>query len=346
MAKPTLIEKEATIDIVGVELFEITNKKEKSITINEKFVDELIETHNTKKEEKGYLPTVFVGHNNPGRDEKPILGFVDNIRRTGKKVLADFVDMRRFAKWDLRSFPYRSVEIFGKQLTGVALLGSNPPHFENSPLMFSKDDDGNERLEHFSSIDLGMEDPTKPDTKEKPLSSNDDNMSDFAKEKAEMEANFAKEKADLEAKYAADLKAADEEKAQMQKELDEKRATETFAKCDAQVSEYFKKNEKLNTPNDEAKEAIAKFAASLDEEGQKAFFSILDSIVVFDADGEQGSGDAPEDGAETPAETDTAKADDKAAEYQKDGMSAKDAIKKAYAEFGLDPSTGEKLKKD
>lgn len=65
---------------------------------------------------------------------------MDNMRKKGKKVLVDFMNIAISFKDEMQKYPYRSVEIFGEQVTGLALLGSNAPYFENAPLIFEKEE--------------------------------------------------------------------------------------------------------------------------------------------------------------------------------------------------------------
>lgn len=110
--KPEIVTREANFDVLNVPLFEITGKSEKNFIMTEETVDGFIAVHNKMKKEKEFLPTVFIGHNSPGRDEKPAIGFFDNIRRIGKQVYVDFVNLNPFAKYMMEGFPYRSMEIY------------------------------------------------------------------------------------------------------------------------------------------------------------------------------------------------------------------------------------------
>ena len=108
--KPEIVTREANFDVLNVPLFEITGKNEKRFIMTEETVDGFIAVHNKLKEDKEFLPTVFIGHNG-NREEQPAIGFFDNIRRIGKQVYVDFVNMKPFAKYMMDGFPYRSMEI-------------------------------------------------------------------------------------------------------------------------------------------------------------------------------------------------------------------------------------------
>lgn len=114
---------------------------------------------------------------------------------------------------------------------------------------------------------------------------------DFAKEKAELEAKFEKERAEDQAKFQAELSEKAERLATFEKK-------ETLSECDSKVTEFFSKNEKLTTSNDEANSKIAAFASELSEDSRAEFFSILDSIIVFEAGKEEGSNEGGEDDKE------------------------------------------------
>jgi hypothetical protein len=112
------------------------------------------------KRETGYLPPVIIGHTNEGTEEKPAVGFIDDVRLAGKRIVADLVGLSRELFEELRAgrWPYRSIEVFSREarITALALLGGNPPYMKTAPLRFS--DDGSES-EWLPAVDVSHETP-------------------------------------------------------------------------------------------------------------------------------------------------------------------------------------------
>ncbi len=81
------------------------------------------------------LPPMTLGHTpvDPNAPEPPAHGFVDNLRRVGKVLYADFVNVSKEAWGQIKNnaFPYRSAEVIPSRhrLTNVSLLGGRYPHF-------------------------------------------------------------------------------------------------------------------------------------------------------------------------------------------------------------------------
>jgi hypothetical protein len=135
-----------TLTITDVPIMEM-GEDVKGLTVDQKFFDEAIATHQSLKEKNGYLPAVFVGHNDDVT-EKEAVGFFDNLKVKGETLYADLVQMDKGLK--LKSFPYRSVEIFKNRISGLALLGSNAPFFKLSPVF--QEAEASESIISFNSL--------------------------------------------------------------------------------------------------------------------------------------------------------------------------------------------------
>lgn len=107
------------------------------------FVAQKAESASFAGEQYAMLPPLTIGHTPENKDapEPPVIGFVDNLRRMGKYLLADFVGIARenWAKIKAGMFPYRSSEIVPSlhRLTNVSLLGGRYPHFALPVMKFS-----------------------------------------------------------------------------------------------------------------------------------------------------------------------------------------------------------------
>jgi hypothetical protein len=90
------------------------------------------------------LPSVTIGHTpeNPDAPEPPRVAFVDNLRRVGKVLYADFIGIARHAWEQIKrgDFPYRSAEVIPSKhrLTNVSLLGGRYPHFSLPVMRFKQ----------------------------------------------------------------------------------------------------------------------------------------------------------------------------------------------------------------
>jgi len=135
-----------TLTITDVPIMEM-GEDVKGLTVDEKFFEEAIATHNKLKAKNGYLPTVFKGHNDDVT-EKEAVGFFDNLHVKDKTLYADLVNLDKNLK--LKSFPYRSVEVFKNRISGLALLGSNAPFFKLSPVF--QEAEASESIIPFSSL--------------------------------------------------------------------------------------------------------------------------------------------------------------------------------------------------
>ncbi len=91
-----------------------------------------------KLADHGDYPTVFIGHDKVV--EKPVIGFVDNLRVENNTLYGDlYIDKHKLDV--LREYPKRSCELWinGEEvyLDGVALLGSSPPRFNLGMLLYA-----------------------------------------------------------------------------------------------------------------------------------------------------------------------------------------------------------------
>ncbi len=89
----------------------------------------------------GYLPSIFIGHGGGWDREKPICGYLANIRLEGKTLYADFDNVfDDVVMYDLERYPNRSIEVHEEkaEIAGLALLGASEPYF-HFPQMFCED---------------------------------------------------------------------------------------------------------------------------------------------------------------------------------------------------------------
>ncbi len=89
----------------------------------------------------GYLPSIFIGHGGGWDREKPICGYLANIRLEGKTLYSDFDNVfDDVVMYDLERYPNRSIEVHEEkaEIAGLALLGASEPYF-HFPQMFCED---------------------------------------------------------------------------------------------------------------------------------------------------------------------------------------------------------------
>jgi hypothetical protein len=107
---------------------------------------EALNNFNSLKADKKFLPRVIVGHQE--KEEKPAVGFLDNLKLQGKIVMADLVNLaqKTFDEIRTKAWPSRSVEVNPdkKKFTALALLGGSEPYFQFEPIdvKFEADPDG------------------------------------------------------------------------------------------------------------------------------------------------------------------------------------------------------------
>jgi len=254
----------------------------------------------------------------------------------------DFVNI--FSDWfeKLKRYPYRSMEIIEGQITGIAVLGSNPPYFMSEPLMYSRSDD-DKRESYFLPVYSEHDDHAGKQTDEKTyfISPNNNSLMEFTKENFE---KLAQEKADAEARATQFQKDAEDAKAKAETLEKEKADQAVFAQVGSEI-EKFATNGKIAFSNDEDKETAKKFAASLpDEDARKAFFAVLSKLVAVKTATKEfgaGEGGSDDDGGEGDDKGDEAKqeaeAQKEADQFMKDGKftNRADALAAAYKKLGI-----------
>lgn len=106
------------------------------------------------------LPTLTIGHTSSGI-ETPASGFIDNLRRQGEFLYADFVDVPRGTYQEIKAnkYPHRSVEVFPSKhrLANVALLGGNYPHLALPLMRFAERFAGGPSIQFAESCTIGGE---------------------------------------------------------------------------------------------------------------------------------------------------------------------------------------------
>lgn len=128
-----------TQNIEGVEIF--SSGVWNGHTITDGDIDEMIRAFERTKEQ--VRPYLKLGHDDDQallqRDGLPAAGWIDNLRRVGSKLIADFIDMPKKIRELVELKAYRKVsseifhnvtingEVFSRMLGAVALLGSNTP---------------------------------------------------------------------------------------------------------------------------------------------------------------------------------------------------------------------------
>lgn len=133
-------DKNGKVHIYDVPIF-VTHDN-KGFKCNEDWMDEAVKKHEEAKK-TGYLPPVIIGHSKKGDSvEKEAVGFFDNLKRKGKKLYADMVNIRKTYADKIidGAFPNRSVEVYpkSKRIRALALLGGTTPHFK-LPQMYNSD---------------------------------------------------------------------------------------------------------------------------------------------------------------------------------------------------------------
>jgi len=137
---------DGTYTVEAVDIFELG--KLRGFNYDEAWAQRALANFERRKAERGYLPTVIIGHTTDDEavPEKPSIGFMDRLRLVGKTFYVDLVHIAEdvFTELQKGRWPYRSVELFDKaaEFTSLALLGGTPPFFKFAPLTF-----GNERGE-------------------------------------------------------------------------------------------------------------------------------------------------------------------------------------------------------
>ncbi len=125
---------DGSYNIEGVPIFVLG--KHRNFEYDEKWFGNVQKNHAESKE-KGFLPSVIVGHND-GKSEKESIGFLDNLKLVGKEICSDItkVSAEIFEKLKNRAYPHRSIEVSPKEakITALALLGGTTP-YHKMPIM-------------------------------------------------------------------------------------------------------------------------------------------------------------------------------------------------------------------
>ena len=255
---------EEYFSIKDVELFELRDNA-KGLKLDREFVENAIQTHLQERENSGYLPTVFIGHND-GRSEKEVVGFFDNLRLVGNKVYVDFIKLFKEKYEEIKKYPYRSMEVLWGRIAWIALLWSNPPYFKNAPIIYTE----------WELIPCLQEEA--PPENEDTLYSNSFTMelTQFEEEKVALLKQFEEEKATLSKQF-------EEEKAKYSAKLAEFQAEKLYSSIYSEVSKFeLSEDKKVGFTSKDQIEKCAKFACTLSEEGRAMFYEILDSMKSVD----------------------------------------------------------------
>jgi len=126
-------------------------KHDGKVVIDDKMGTSFLSTFESEKSEDGHRPTIFIGHNEVGKPEKPAEGLMDSmtvrerLTKAGNKVKSVFVNFVRLTADMVKNFkdgkfPGRSIEFLRSgKIRGLALLGSSSPHDKLPPLLLSAD---------------------------------------------------------------------------------------------------------------------------------------------------------------------------------------------------------------
>ena len=111
--------------------------KHKGFEYSEDWCDDAINKANNL-EQDNYKSSVFIGHNDGGSDEKPVVGYMSNLKRVGDTIYTSISDISSESLDTFKKalYPYRSAETSpsGGFFSGLALLGSRRPYFKFPPL--------------------------------------------------------------------------------------------------------------------------------------------------------------------------------------------------------------------
>ena len=249
----------------GVEIFSIGMWNGDEYTAKD--LDEIAFAHSETGE--AYKPYLKIGHDEEQllikNSELPSAGYIENVRRVGGKLLADFVDIPKKVFFVLQSKAYRtrSAEIFwdnefnGKiykrMLRAVAFLGAEMPAVANlDDIINFYGLEGQKiiRYENKPSDSLRIynldQDPIMEDTVSKEL---EKKIADLETEKANEAKKYAKEQSVNAKKYEAEIEARKvaEKKIEEQGKAIEKMEAE---QKDAEIKNFSKElvTSKLATP--------------------------------------------------------------------------------------------------
>jgi len=157
---------DGTFNILDVPIFELGEHRGQKY--DQKWMTEALSNFTSLKTAKKFLPRVIVGHQD--KDEKPAVGFLDNLTVKGQTVYADLVKLaqKTFDEIKTKAWPSRSVEVnpAKKKFTALALLGDSEPYFQFEPIdvKFEADPDG-QWINFASSVETIHESSLRPDDK-------------------------------------------------------------------------------------------------------------------------------------------------------------------------------------
>lgn len=139
----TSINEDDTVNIHDVEIFKLGNHK--GFDFNKEWAEKALANFNSEKQ-NDYLPSVIIGHNKPGGEEKPAKGFMDNLRVNAEGVVISDISKvppATFESMKNREYPHRSVEVNPQKhkFTALALLGGTPPYHKLPVMEFHDDED-------------------------------------------------------------------------------------------------------------------------------------------------------------------------------------------------------------
>ena len=125
------VHEDGTVTVFDVPVFKAC--VEAGFSFDEGWIDRAIAWFRELRDRRGWLPKIVVGHQTGG--ERPASGFMDNLKRVGDGIVADFVRMPAalFAEFKAGMWPDRSIEAYPAkaQINAVALLGSTPPYHKD-----------------------------------------------------------------------------------------------------------------------------------------------------------------------------------------------------------------------
>ena len=148
---------DGSFNILGVPVFQLG--KHKGFPFTKEWAKKTLENHKAN-EEKGYFPSVILGHND-NKDEKPATGLLGNLKLKGELFIADLIKIpaKVFDKLKEGAYPHRSVEVAPSKnkITALALLGGTTPYLKFPIMEVFKDyfhDDEEHEIIEFDIDDL------------------------------------------------------------------------------------------------------------------------------------------------------------------------------------------------
>lgn len=148
---------DGTYNIQEVPIFELGEHKK--FNYDQNWIQQALQNFAGLKK-NDFLPRLIIGHTIEGQ-EKPAVGFLDNLKLKGKEVMADIVNIlpEVFEQIKKRMWPGRSVEVnpSKNKFTALALLGGTEPHFQFSPMTVKyQAEAGGEWIEFHENENTGV----------------------------------------------------------------------------------------------------------------------------------------------------------------------------------------------